>query len=117
MNGPAIFSFVLEQVPKSVHALLDKDGTDISDIDLFVFHQASSVVLDSLQRTMHIPPERFFVNIADHGNLVSSTIPVALCDAHAQGRILPSDTILLSGYGVGLSWGATIVRFAGPLAQ
>jgi 3-oxoacyl-[acyl-carrier-protein] synthase III len=117
MNGPAIFSFVLDQVPKAVGTLMEKDGTCISEVDLFVFHQASSIVLDSLRRTMRIPPERFFVNIADHGNLVSSTIPVALCDAHARGLILPSDTILLSGYGVGLSWGATLIRFAGPLAQ
>ena len=117
MNGPAIFSFVLEQVPRSVCALLEKDRTGFSDVDLFVFHQASSVVLDALRRTMHIPSERFFVNIADHGNMVSSTIPIALCDAHGQGRIRPADTILLSGYGVGLSWGATLIRFAGPLAQ
>ncbi len=116
MNGPGIFSFALEQVPKSICALLEKDGTDISEVDLFVLHQASSVVLDALRRALHVTAEKFFINLADRGNLVSSTIPVALCDAHAQGRIRPADTILLSGFGVGLSWATSLIRFGGPLA-
>ena len=116
MNGPAIFAFGLERVPQAVGALLEKEGMAISAVDLFVFHQASSVMLESLRRSLHIPPERFFVNIADHGNTISSTIPIALRDAHAQGRIRPSDTVLLSGYGVGLSWGATVVRFPASLS-
>jgi 3-oxoacyl-[acyl-carrier-protein] synthase III len=115
MNGPAIFAFGLERVPQAVRELLDKDGISQSAVDLFVFHQASSVMLESLRRSLTIPAERFFVNIADHGNTVSSTIPIALRDAHAQGRIRPRDTVLLSGYGVGLSWGATLVRFPGPI--
>jgi 3-oxoacyl-[acyl-carrier-protein] synthase-3 len=116
MNGPSIFSFGLERVPETVGALLKKSGTCISDVDLFVFHQASFIMLDSLRRSLHIPPERFFVDIADHGNTISSTIPIALCDAHAQGRIRPLDTVLLSGFGVGLSWGATMIRLPAPLA-
>jgi 3-oxoacyl-[acyl-carrier-protein] synthase III len=115
MNGPAIFAFGLERVPQAVGELLQKDGTPLSAVDLFVFHQASSVMLEALRRSLAIPTERFFVNIADHGNTVSSTIPIALRDAHAQGRIRPLDTVLLSGYGVGLSWGATMVRFPGPI--
>jgi len=67
-------------------------------------------------KSLSIPPERFFVNIAEHGNTVSSTIPIALRDAYAQGLIRPRDTVLLSGYGVGLSWGATLVRFPGAIS-
>jgi 3-oxoacyl-[acyl-carrier-protein] synthase-3 len=116
MNGPAIFAFGLERVPRAVGELLEKDGTPISAVDLFVFHQASSVMLESLRRSLSIPSERFFVNIAEHGNTVSSTIPIALRDAHARGLIRPLDTVLLSGYGVGLSWGATLVRFPGAIS-
>jgi 3-oxoacyl-[acyl-carrier-protein] synthase III len=116
MNGPAVFAFGLERVPKAVAELLEKDGTPFSAVDLFVFHQASSVMLEALRASMQIPPEKFFVNIADHGNTVSSTIPIAFRDAHAQGRIQPLDTVLLSGYGVGLSWGAALVRLPAPLS-
>ncbi len=116
MNGPAIFAFGLERVPRAVSELLEKEGIPLSAVDLFVFHQASSVMLESLRMSLSIPPERFFVNIAEHGNTVSSTIPIAMRDAHAQGLIRPRDTVLLSGYGVGLSWGATLVRFPGAIS-
>jgi 3-oxoacyl-[acyl-carrier-protein] synthase III len=110
MNGPAIFAFGLERVPQAVGTLLEKEGMPITAVDLLVFHQASTVMLESLRKCLRIPAERFFVNISEHGNTISSTIPIALRDAHAQGRLRPSDTVLLSGYGVGLSWGATLVR-------
>jgi 3-oxoacyl-[acyl-carrier-protein] synthase-3 len=116
MNGPAIFAFGLERVPQTVGELLEKDGMPLSAVDLFVFHQSSSVMLEALRTSLQIPSEKFFVNIADHGNTVSSTIPIALRDAHAQGRIRPFDTVLLSGYGVGLSWGAALVRLPAPLS-
>jgi 3-oxoacyl-[acyl-carrier-protein] synthase-3 len=117
MDGPAIFAFGLERVPRAIDSLLEKDGASLSAVDLFVFHQASSIMLESLRKALRIPSERFFVNIADHGNTISSTIPIALREAHAQGRIRPHDTVLLSGFGVGLSWGATMIRLPAPLPE
>jgi 3-oxoacyl-[acyl-carrier-protein] synthase-3 len=116
MNGPAVFAFGLKRVPEAIAELLDKSQLSLSRVDLFIFHQASLFMLETLRDRLQIPPERFFVNIGDHGNTVSSTIPIALRDAWTQGCARPMGTLLLVGFGVGLSWGATIVRLPEPIS-
>lgn len=108
MNGAEIFAFTLRAVPPMVRDTLAKNGLGMDDINLFVFHQANSFMLDHLRRKLKISPDKFFTNLANVGNTVSSTIPIALCDAKAEGRL--HGNILLAGFGVGLSWGATILR-------
>lgn len=111
MNGAEIFRFTLESVPKSVHSLLARAEKTLADIDLFVFHQANRFMLEHLQRKMKIPPEKFYVSFKEYGNTVSSTIPIALADALAEGRMRSGDLVMLVGFGVGYSWGATLVRW------
>lgn len=111
MNGREIFMFALESVPAAVYSLLDKAELGLEDVDRFVFHQASAKVLEALRRRIGIEPERFLVSMRDIGNTVSSTIPIALKEAHETGFIKSGDRVMLVGFGVGYSWGATLVRW------
>jgi 3-oxoacyl-[acyl-carrier-protein] synthase III len=110
MNGPQIFTFTLKAVPNLVHSLLHKSGRTLDDVDLFVFHQANEYMLEHLRKKIGIPPERFVCAMNDYGNTVSSTIPIALKHAQREGRLRPDDTVMLVGFGVGYSWGATFIR-------
>lgn len=110
MNGPEIFTFALESVPKAVSQLLSKANLQMDEIDLFVFHQANEYMLNRLQSKLQIPAERFVLAMKDCGNTVSSTIPIALKTILSSGRLKPGMTVMLVGFGVGYSWGATVIR-------
>ena len=111
MNGPEIFSFTLRAVPGMVKDVLDKNGLTQEDVDLFVFHQANRFILETLRDKLSIPQDRFVIDVEDIGNTVSSTIPIALKRAIARGQIKEGSKVLLAGFGVGYSWGATILDF------
>jgi 3-oxoacyl-[acyl-carrier-protein] synthase III len=108
MNGPEIFSFAIDAVPKAVNELLSRSQLQMSDIDLFVFHQANEFMLKRLQAKLQIPADRFVFAMRGYGNTVSST---ALNLVLAEGRLKPGMRIMLVGFGVGYSWGATLVRY------
>lgn len=116
MNGPQIFTFTLKAVPTLVRSLLDKSKKSLDDVDLFVFHQANEYMLEHLRKKIGIAEDRFYCAMSDYGNTVSSTIPIALKHAQSEGRLRPDDTVMLVGFGVGYSWGATFIR-PGQLAQ
>ncbi|MBZ5678397.1 MAG: ketoacyl-ACP synthase III [Acidobacteriia bacterium] len=115
MNGPEVFNFTLSAVPESVNGILGKSGLSLDDIDLFIFHQANQYMLDHLRKRLKIPPEKFYLALRHCGNTVSSTIPIALKHAAAEGRLSPGTRVMLVGFGVGYSWGATILRSTGIL--
>lgn len=109
MNGSEIFNFTIDVVPKSIANVLIKNNLSFGDIDFFIFHQANVYMLNYLRKKCKIPAEKFYVNMKDVGNTVSATIPIALRMAEKEGRIKRGDKILLAGFGVGLSWGSTII--------
>ncbi len=111
MNGPEIFSFTLRAVPPAVAALLDRAGLTLDEIDLFVFHQANQFMLEHLRDKLEIPPDKFFLAMRHCGNTVSSTIPIALRHALLEGQIRPGSKVMLVGFGVGYSWGATLLTW------
>lgn len=111
MDGPEIFNFTIEVVPNCVQETLEKNRLTFTDIDMFIFHQANKYMLDFLRRRLRIPEEKFYVNFSDIGNTVSATIPIALSRAAKEERIKKGDKIMLVGFGVGLSWGATIIEW------
>ncbi len=110
MNGPEVLVFALKTVPKLVSKILEKNGVVMEDIDLFIFHQANFFLLNKLRKRLKIPEDKFFVNIAEVGNTVSSSIPIALADAMRQGKAKRGDTILFAAFGVGLSWAGTVIK-------
>ena len=111
MDGAEVFNFTLTAVPASVNALLEKAKLSLDDIDLFVFHQANRYMLEHLRKRIKIPAEKFQVSMAHCGNTVSSTIPIALKHALNEGRLKEGSTLMLVGFGVGYSWGATLLRW------
>ena len=111
MNGSAVFMFTMRVVPKAVNDLLIKEKCNTEDIDLFVFHQASKLVIDNLKRLLKLPNEKVFENYQLVGNTVSSSIPIALSQAKSAKKIKKGSVVMLVGFGVGLSWGATIIRY------
>ena len=110
MNGMRVLAFVNSKVPQQVRALLERNQLSIDDIDLFVFHQASALALDALERALKIPPAKVYRKLRDIGNTVSASIPIALRCALDEGRVRPGDLVVLCGFGVGLSWASALVR-------
>ena len=97
-------------MPESVRLVLSKQHLAVEDIDLFVFHQASKVVLDNLQRVLKLSDEQMYRNLEEFGNTVSCTIPICLKQLLDAGRLHAGSLVVLSGFGVGLSWGTCLVR-------
>jgi 3-oxoacyl-[acyl-carrier-protein] synthase-3 len=111
MNGQEIFAFTLKNIPDQIRSLLEKAGMTDKDIDLYIFHQASYYMLESLRMKMEIPPEKFYYCLSETGNTVSSTIPIALKHAIVEGKIKGGSTVLISGFGVGYSWASAVLKF------
>lgn len=111
MDGPEIFTFALEAVPASVNGLLSKASKSLNEIDLFVFHQANRYMLEHLRHKLRIPEDRFVIEMETTGNTVSSSIPLALESAEAKGQLRPGMLVMLIGFGVGYSWGGTLVQW------
>lgn len=109
MNGSEILGFTLKTIPDVVIRLLSKAGKSIDDVDLFVFHQANKFMLEHLRRKIGIPEKKFFLAYKMFGNTVSCSIPIALRNALDNGRVKVGDVVMLVGFGVGYSWGATLI--------
>lgn len=110
MAGAAVFLFTMSMVPKCVNSVLTKSRKKITDIDLFIFHQASKVVIDKITASLNLPEEKVYTNYQQIGNTVSATIPIALKDAYKDGKLHAGDSSMLVGFGVGYSWGGCIVE-------
>ena len=108
MNGGEIFSFTLMTVPKMVKQTIEKNKLKNDDISLYVFHQANKFMLNHLRKKLKIEENKFFINMENIGNTVSSTVPIALADAKEEGKL--KGNVLIAGFGVGLSWGATVLK-------
>ncbi|HEY6142808.1 MAG TPA: ketoacyl-ACP synthase III [Flavobacterium sp.] len=110
MNGSEIFLFTLASVPKLIDITIQKNNLSKENVDLFILHQANKFMLDSLKKKCKIENEKFYIHIDDCGNTVSSTIPIALYHAQKEKLLAKNNTVLLAGFGVGYSWGGTIIK-------
>ena len=110
MNGQNIFIFTIEKIPALVKEILEKNNLTKNNVDYYIFHQANAHILRRQREILDIPEEKFYINLEKYGNTVSSTIPIALKDALETGKVKRGQKIMLIGFGVGLSWGATIVE-------
>ena len=112
MNGSEIFTFTLDNVPPLVEDTLSINSIEKDDIDLFVFHQANKYMLNFLRKKMKIKEENFYYCLSEVGNTVSNSIPIALKAALDEGAITTGMNVVLAGFGVGYSWGGTVLRFS-----
>ncbi|NML58039.1 3-oxoacyl-ACP synthase III family protein [Chryseobacterium cheonjiense] len=110
MNGPEIFNFTIENIPGLVRETLEINKMQMDDIDHFVFHQANSFMLNYLRKKTKIPAEKFYIDMEKTGNTVSATIPIALKNMMDKEMLKTGDKVLMAGFGVGYSWGATIME-------
>lgn len=111
MNGGAIFNFTLDAVPKMRQQVLQKNCMEANEIDLYVFHQANKFMLDTLRKVCVIDKDRFYVDLSTTGNTVSSSVFIALKECMDTKRIQKGMNVMIAGFGVGLSWGGTILKF------
>ena len=111
MDGSEILNFTLDAVPLLVNDTLQKNEIIQPEIDLFVFHQANKYMMNFLRKKIKIEEEKFYYCLEKFGNTVSSTIPIALKEAVTDGSIQESHKVLIAGFGVGYSWGGTVLKF------
>jgi 3-oxoacyl-[acyl-carrier-protein] synthase-3 len=104
MNGSEIFNFTIDSVPKLINSMLEKNKMKLSDIDLFIFHQANQYMLNHLRKKIGIDEEKFYISMKNTGNTVSSTIPIALYEAIKENKFENTTNVILAGFGVGYSW-------------
>jgi 3-oxoacyl-[acyl-carrier-protein] synthase-3 len=98
-------------MPRTIKEVLAKNNLLKGDIDLFVFHQANHFMLEKIRKSNAINQEKFYVNMSDIGNTVSASIPIALKRAEMDGVLKNGMKVMVVGFGVGLSWGATILTW------
>lgn len=111
MNGGNIFNFTLEAVPVMMKEILEKNKLEKDQIDFFVFHQANKFMLNTIRKVCVLPKDKFYVNLATTGNTVSSTVLIGLKECMDNKTIKSGDKVMISGFGVGLSWGGTVLKF------
>ena len=111
MDGSAIFNFTLDAVPAMMKDILAKNEMVKENIDYYVFHQANKFMLNTIRNVCVLPKDKFYVNLNETGNTVSSTVMIGLKQCLDAGTITPGMKVMVAGFGVGLSWGGTILNF------
>lgn len=110
MNSAQIFMFALRKVPQLIKEVLTKNNVKFEAIDFFVLHQANGQMLEFIRKRMKIDQEKFIINIENIGNTVSATIPIAIKQMIEEGKIKDDLDLLIGGFGIGYSWGGTVLR-------
>lgn len=111
MNGGAIFNFTMDAVPAMMMEILSKNQLGKDDIDYYVFHQANEFMLNTIRKVCVLPKDKFYVDLTETGNTVSSTVLIGLKKCIINGTIGKYSKVMVMGFGVGLSWGGTILHF------
>lgn len=111
MNGSDVFNFTLDIVPPMMQNVLYRNKLDQDAVDYFVFHQANKFMLSTIRKVCGLPKDKFYINLENTGNTVSSTILIGLKNSLNDGTIKTGMKVMIAGFGVGLSWGGTILRF------
>lgn len=111
MDGPAILNYSLESIPSLAADVLAKNGLTMDDIDLHVYHQANVFLANLERKLLRIPQEKYYVSIENTGNTVSSTIPIALCEAMKTGKLHEGMKVLSMAQGLGYTWGGVALFF------
>jgi 3-oxoacyl-[acyl-carrier-protein] synthase-3 len=111
MNGREVFKFATRILVQSAEDILAKCEVSIDDVDLYIPHQANVRIIDHATRKLGVPSDRVVVNVDRYGNTSSGSIPLALAEALADGRLRPGQLVLMTGMGAGLTWGSALMRW------
>ena len=111
MDGKEVFKFAVRVLEEGIKAVLAKANLEVKDINLLIPHQANSRIVDHVTKKMKIAPENVFINLQKYGNTSAASIPLAIDEALAAGRIKKGDIVVLCGFGAGLTCGANLIRW------
>lgn len=111
MQGREVFKHAVRDMAAICKDILARNNLSVEQVDLFVPHQANLRIIEAVGQRLNIRPEHVFTNVESYGNTSSASVPLALGDARAQGRIRPGDHVLMTTFGAGLTWGAALLRF------
>jgi 3-oxoacyl-[acyl-carrier-protein] synthase III len=116
MNGREVFKFATRVLVASAQDLLEECDRTVEDIDVYIPHQANVRIMTHAQEKLGVPRERMVVNVDRYGNTSSGSIPLALADAQAEGRLTEGELVLMTGMGAGLTWGSALLEWTEPRA-
>ena len=111
MNGREVFKFATRILVQSAEELLAKCRVSVDDVDVYIPHQANVRIIDYATKKLGIPSERVVINVDRYGNTSSGSIPLAMADAIADGRLAPGKLVLMTGMGARLTWGSALMRW------
>jgi 3-oxoacyl-[acyl-carrier-protein] synthase-3 len=111
MNGREVFKFATRVMVSSAEKILGECGLGVGEVDVYVPHQANKRIIDHAARKLGIPEEKTVVNVDKYGNTSSGSIPLALADAKADGRLRAGELVLMTGMGAGLTWGSALIEW------
>lgn len=110
MDGPEVFKFAVKQVPESIHKLLRSQNLTVGDIDYFVLHQANYRIIESVAKRLKADLDKFVITIDAYGNTSAASVPLALHELMASGKVKAGDKLMISGFGGGLTWGSVLLQ-------
>jgi 3-oxoacyl-[acyl-carrier-protein] synthase III len=111
MNGREVFKFATRVLVSSAEAVLAECGLTVDDVDVYVPHQANVRIIEHARQKLGIPPEKVVIDVDRYGNTSSGSIPLALADAKADGRLREGRLVLMTGMGAGLTWGSGLIEW------
>jgi len=111
MNGREVFKFATRVLVSSAEAVLAECGRSIEDVDVYVPHQANVRIIEHARQKLGIPEEKTVIDVDRYGNTSSGSIPLALADAKADGRLRAGNLVLMTGMGAGLTWGSALIEW------
>lgn len=113
MQGNEVFKFAVRVMEEASLSVLAECGLSTHDVDFLIPHQANIRIVEAARRRLELPTEKVYINLDRYGNMSGASIPVALTEAVRGGRIKPGDLVLMVGFGAGLTWGASVMRWGG----
>ena len=117
MNGREVFKFATRVMVSSARSILEQCGKTVEDVDVYVPHQANKRIIDHAVAKLGIAPDKTVVNVQKYGNTSSGSIPLALADARADGRLIDGKLVLMTGMGAGLTWGSALIEWTEGAGQ
>jgi len=111
MKGREVFREAVARMSAAAREVLDQAGVTVGELELVIPHQANLRIIKAVQKALAVPDDKMFINVQDYGNTGSASVPLALWEAHSQGKIEPGNLVLLTAFGAGFHWAAALLRF------
>ncbi len=111
MDGRQVYRFATGVIASSIQDVLKMAEMSIADVALIVPHQANTRIIETAAKKLKLPLDKFYLNVERTGNTSAASIPIALCEAVEEGRLKPDDNVVFVGFGGGLTWGASVVKW------